>query len=174
MKKEDCYKLGKLIKTHALKGEVSIFLDVDNPQYYKKIKSIFLDINGRLEEFGVERLHLHKKKNVIKLKGIDSIEQAEEILKTDVYLPLSTLPKLGENQFYYHDIIGYKAYNEEEALGEIKAIYQTAGQDLFAIDVDGKEVLVPMADEFIQEINQDDKFIRLVLPDGLLDLYLNE
>lgn len=174
MKKEDYYKLGKLIKPHALKGEVSIFLDVDNPNYYKKLKSIFLDINGRLKEFNVERLHLHKKKNVIKLKGVDSIEQAEEILKTDVYLPLSALPKLGKNQFYYHDIIGFEVYNEEEILGEIIAIYETAGQDLFGIDVDGKEVLVPITDDFILEINLDDRFIRLELPDGLLDLYLDE
>ena len=92
-----------------------------------------------------------------------------------MFLPLTALPKLKGNQFYYHDVIGFEIYDvtSDTLIGKIKAIYESTGQDLFAIDKEDKEVLIPIVDDFLSKVNHDQNRIEVKLPEGLLDLYLN-
>jgi len=59
-------------------------------------------------------------------------------------------------------------------IGKVKYIYEANGNDLFAIEFQNKEILVPIHDEFIEKLNKKEKTIFLKLPDGLLDVYLNQ
>lgn len=176
MQKSDCFSLGKITKTHALKGEVIIFLDVDFPEDYSNLEAIFLDIKGQLVPYVIEQIQIKGKKSILKLEDINTIEQAEPIVNTDVYLPVSTLPKLKGNQFYYHDVIGFELVNEADksAIGTLKAIYESSGQDLFGVENEGKEILIPIVDDFLKKVDHEAKQITVNLPDGLLDLYLSE
>lgn len=175
MQKSDCFALGKITKTHALKGEVIIFLDVDVPENYDNLEAIFLEIKGQLVPYIIEEFQARGKKSIIKFEDINSIEEAEKIVNADVFLPLKALPKLKGNQFYYHDVIGYeiKDITSGNTIGSLKAIYESTGQDLFAIEFEGKEILIPIVDDFIHQLNHDQKCIEVILPDGLLDVYLN-
>ncbi len=175
MQKSDCFALGKITKTHALKGEVIIFLDVDFPENYDDLEAIFLEIKGQLVPYIIEEFHVRGKKSIIKFEDINTIEEAEKIINADAYLPLKALPKLKGNQFYYHDVIGYeiKDITSGSSIGTLKAIYEGTGQDLFATDLEGKEILIPIVDDFIHQLNHDQKCIEVKLPDGLLDVYLN-
>lgn len=175
MQKSECFSLGKITKTHALKGEVIIFLDVDAPEYYSKLEAVFLEIKGQLVPYIIEELQIKGRKSIIKFEDINSIEQAETIVNAPVWLPVSALPELKGNQFYYHDVIGYEMHDVSSGttIGVLKAIYESTGQDLFAMDVDEKEVLVPIVDEFIHRIDHENQRIELKLPEGLLDVYMN-
>jgi len=175
MQKSECFSLGKITKTHALKGEVIIFLDVDAPEYYSKLEAVFLEIKGQLVPYIIEELQIKGRKSIIKFEDINSIEQAETVVNAPVWLPLSALPELKGNQFYYHDVIGYEMHDVSSGtkIGVLKAIYESTGQDLFAMDVDEKEVLVPIVDEFIHRIDHENQRIELKLPEGLLDVYTN-
>jgi 16S rRNA processing protein RimM len=111
----DCFELGKILKTHGLRGEVSIFLDVDYPEDYENLDLILLNIEGKLTAFEVEQVRLlpNKPKNaLLKLAGIDKIEETEAIIGETIYLPLSVLPQLGEKQFYFHEVIGFQVVDE--------------------------------------------------------------
>ena len=175
MQKSDCFALGKITKTHALKGEVTIYLDVDAPEDYTKLKAVFLEINEQLVPYVIERIQIKGKKSIVKFEGINRIEEAEPIVNAAAFLPITALPKLKGTQFYYHEVIGYEIVDAEkaESVGKLKAIYESTGQDLFAIDIDGKEVLLPIVDNFIKNIDHEQNKIEVVLPDGLLDIYLN-
>lgn len=175
MQKSDCFALGKITKTHALKGETILYLDVDKPEYYNKLEAIFLDIKGQLVPYIIEELQMKGKKSILKLEDINTIEEAEKIVNAEVFLPLTALPKLKGNQFYYHDVIGYEIHDAstDTLIGKIKAIYESTGQDLFAVDIEGKEILIPIVDEFLGKVNHEESKIEVKLPDGLLDLYLN-
>ena len=175
MQKSECFSLGKITKTHALKGEVIIFLDVDVPEDYSRLEAVFLEIKGQLVPYVVEELQMKGRKSILKLEDINSIETAQEIVNAPVWLPLSALPALKGNQFYYHDVIGYEIHDTVSAtrVGTLRAIYESTGQDLFAIDLDGREVLVPIVDEFIFKIDHENRKIDLKLPEGLLEIYLN-
>ncbi len=175
MKKNECYSLGKITKSHGLKGEVTIYLDVDQPENYKKIDALLLDIKGELIPYDVEKIQIRGKKSILKLKEIHSIEETEKIVNSEVFLPLSALPKLKGNRFYYHEVIDYSIFdnNSKQEIGKIKAIYESTGNDLFAVDHEGVEVLIPIVDEFIEKIDHTNATIFLILPDGLIEVYLN-
>ena len=97
---EDCFELGKILKTHGLRGEVSIFLDVDYPEDYEEIDTILLNLEGKLTAFEVEQIRLlpnKPKTALLKLAGIGKIEETEPIIGETIYLPLSVLPEKWES-----------------------------------------------------------------------------
>lgn len=108
-----------------------------------------------------------------KFEDIDSEEDADEIIGCEVYLPLSLLPKLEGNKFYYHEIEGFEVEDTRLGfIGTIVRINDSNAQPLFEIDYKGTEILVPMIDHFIIEVNRKDKKLVLTTPEGLVDLYL--
>lgn len=174
MTKEDCYFLGKITKTHGLKGEVIFWLDVDHPEYYEELESVLVEVKGELIPYFLEELQIRGKKSIAKLEDIETIEEVEYLINCDLYLPLDTLPDLPNNGFYYHEVVGFQVYDQSSKaeVGKIKAIFEGAGQDLIAIEVDEKEILIPIADEIIHKVDKANKRIELNIPDGLIDLYL--
>lgn len=176
MQKSECFSLGKITKPHGLKGEVTIWLDVDVPENYIGLDGLFLEIKGQLVPYIIEELQIRGKKSIVKFEDINSIEVTETIIDAEAYLPIKKLPKLKGKQFYYHEVIGYQIFdnNSQKDLGELKAIYESTGQDLFAVNINESEVLIPIIDNFLDSVNHAEKRIHVTLPDGLLDIYLNQ
>ncbi|MDH5475822.1 MAG: ribosome maturation factor RimM [Cyclobacteriaceae bacterium] len=170
-----CFRLGHIIKKHGLKGEASIHLDVDFPEAYKKMESVFVEINKQLVPFFVQKIQINSNKGILKFEDINSIEELEDILGNDLYLPVDDLPELEKGQFYYHDVIGYVLVDKIEGeVGEITQVYEFPNQDLFGVNFDGKEMLVPINDEIVKDANHEKKVVNVVLPEGLLDVYKDE
>jgi len=175
MKIEDCFQLGYIVKPHGIHGAITIFLDTDDPEYYKEMESVYVEYQQKLVPFFIDSVKLVGNKATLKFHDVDSIEVAIQYKGCAVYLPLDMLPGLEEDQFYYHEIIGYKVIDQAAGeIGKVKYIYEANGSDLFAIDYKNKEILVPVHDEIIQKLDKKDNTIFLILPDGLLDIYLNQ
>ena len=174
MKKEDCFYLGKIVSKFSFKGEVLIKLDTDEPESYVNMESVFVDYNDNLVPYFIERCSLHKTNLLrIKFEDVDTEEDADDLLKADLYLPLSLLPKLEGNKFYYHEVIGFKIIDKSYGeVGTLTAINDATAQPLFEIDRDGVEILIPMNDDFIDKIDRESKVIIVNTPEGLIDLYL--
>ena len=83
MTKEDCYLVGKLTKTHGLKGEMAIWLDVDYPEEYEDLESILVEMKGELIPYFVEQIQIRANKSIIKFEDVDSkaLDVEESILK---------------------------------------------------------------------------------------------
>jgi len=174
MQPDECFQLGYVIKKHGLNGGVTVFLDVDAPEEYNNLESVFVEINQKLIPFFIENISIKGNKANIKFEEVDSAEQAEELRSCSLYLPLTALPDLEEGQFYYHQVVGYKAFDTERGkIGTITGVLTGPQQDLFAIEARGKEVLVPINDELILKVDHESQRIDFELPDGLLDIYLN-
>lgn len=175
MKKDDCYNVGRIVRTHGFKGDLSIKLDVDNPDEYIELESVFVEINGRLIPFFMTLFELRQKGQArVHFEGIDDEDAARSLLKHELYLPLDVLPELDGTDFYYHEIAGYQAYDTEAGLiGVIQSVVEGGAQDLFSIDANGKEVLIPVVDELIIELDREKKTILINTPEGLIDFYLN-
>ncbi len=175
MQKSECFFLGKITKPHGLKGEVTVWLDVDNPDDYEGLDAVFLEIKNELVPFIISDIQIRGKKSIAKFEDINKIEQTESVVGAELYLPLTSLPKLSGKKFYYHEVIGFEIYdnNLQKSIGLLKAIYESSGQDLFGIDANGVEILVPIVDEFIVAVDRTIKRIEINAPDGLLDIYLS-
>jgi 16S rRNA processing protein RimM len=95
-------------------------------------------------------------------------------MKCDIYLPLSELPELEEDQFYFHEVIGFTAEDTNYGnIGVIKSINENRAQPLFEIEKDGKEILIPVNDDFISKLDKKNKTIFFDTPPGLLEIYLD-
>jgi len=174
MKNEECFQLGYIIKPHGIQGALTIYLDTDNPDYYKDLESVYVEYQQKLIPFFIDHIKLSGEKANIKFQDVDGIENAGQYKGCLLYLPLNMLPPLDDDQFYYHEIVGYTVKDENHGdLGNVKTIYEANGNDLFAVEYKGKEVLVPIKDEFIIELDKKAKTILLNIPEGLLDIYLN-
>lgn len=172
---DTCFRLGYIVKKHGLKGEVSVLLDVDFPEDYEKLESVFVDINKQLVPFFIERIQLNGSKAILKFEDLDSLAEVDNLIGNDLYLPLEVLPELDPGQFYYHDVIGYMVSDEKEGdIGRISQVYEFPNQDLFGVDFGGKEVLIPINDETVLEADHEAKKVRVNLPDGLIDVYKEE
>ena len=174
MRKKDCFYLGKIAKKFSFKGEVLLYLDTDQPELYENMESVFVDLGKNLVPFFIETAQLHKGDFLrVKFEDVDSEAEADEILGSEVYLPLSALPPLEGNQFYFHEIIGFAVEDQRLGpIGEIVGVNDTTAQPLFEIEWNTRQILVPMIDDFIIEVNRVQKKIALNTPEGLVDLYL--
>ena len=173
MKKEDCFYLGKIVKKYSFKGELLAKLDTDQPELYEHLDAMFVQVRNNLIPFFIESSRLHKSELLrIKFEEVDTEADADALLKSELYLPLEFLPKLEGNKFYFHEVIGFKITDKNFGeVGTVKAINDSTAQALFEVDRNGIEILIPMNDEFIVEVNRETKTILVETPEGLIDLY---
>ncbi len=174
MQKEDCFYLGKIVKKYSFKGELLVKLDTDDPEIYTEMESVFVEKNKNLVPFFIERSSLHKSTLLrVKFEDVNGDEDADSLLKCHLYLPLEFLPKLTGNKFYYHEIIGYTVEDVSFGnVGIITGINDSTTQVLFEIDRDGKEILIPLIDDFIKNVDKKNKIMQLEVPEGLIEIYL--
>ena len=175
MRKEDCFYLGKIVSKFSFKGELLIKLDTDEPNLYENLESVFLLLGRNLVPFFIEKSSLHKSDLLrVRFEDVNNEADAEALLKTEVYLPLTMLPKLSGNKFYFHEVIGFTIEDIHQGnVGSITGINDTTAQALFEVEKAGKELLIPMNDNFILKVDREGKKIVMDIPEGLIDLYLS-
>ena len=175
MKKSDCFYLGTIVRKYSYKGEVLAKLDTDQPELYENLDAAFLQIRRDFLPFFIERSQFHKSDLLrIKFEDVDTEAEAEQLLKAEIYLPLELLPELEGNAFYYHEIIGFTITDQNFGpVGKIIAVNDSTAQALFVVDRDGREILIPMNDEFIKKVDRESKTIEVITPEGLIEMYLD-
>lgn len=175
MKQSQCFQLGIVSRSHGLKGEVYVALDTDFPEEYAEMESVFLLQNGKLVPFFIERLQINNTEALIKFEDIDDKDAALTIKGLSLHLPLSQLPELDEDQFYFHEIIDFQVIDKNlGTLGKVAQVYEAGHQDLIGMSYRDKEVLIPINDDIVNTVNRENKSLMVTLPDGLLELYLEE
>lgn len=173
MTKDDCFYIGRVAKTHGIKGEVTIRLEVDDPSAYRDMKYFLLEINKVLTPFFVERIVCSGDKFFVTIQDIHTIEAASVLTGKEVYLPLEMLPKLSGKQFYYHEVKGFMIIDEEKGeLGPIADVLEYPTQAILQVFKDGKEVLIPILDQVIRKVDRKAKRLYVKAPEGLIDMYL--
>ncbi len=174
MNKADCFYLGYIAKLHGFKGEVSLFLDVTNPEDYRSLDAMFIEINGHLTPFFVESMQLKNKGfAALKLEGVNSEVDAKKILRNQVFLPAQILPELSGIKFYDHEVVDFEVWDEKKGfVGKLVSIIDLSVNPLIQIDAEGKEVLIPLIDGVVKALDRKAKKMTIAAPDGLIDLYL--
>ena len=175
MRKEKCFYVGTIVNKFSFKGELLVKLDTDEPELFTEMESVFIEIGKNLVPFFIESSQLHKSLLLrIKIEDIDDEAAADAMMKRDLYLPLSFLPTLEGNKFYFHEVINYKMIDTNHGeIGTITGINDMTTQALFVVDHKGDEILIPVNDHFIDRVDRENKTVTVTTPDGLIDLYLS-
>ena len=95
-------------------------------------------------------------------------------MKCGLYLPLTKLPKLTGNKFYYHEVIGFTVIDSVRGdIGIIQSVNDTTAQALFEIQKEDKQLLIPINDDIVTKVDRENQTVFVKTPEGLVDLYLN-
>jgi 16S rRNA processing protein RimM len=175
MTKADCFHLGYIAKLHGFKGEVSLFLDVTNPEDYASLDAIFIDLNDQLTPFFIDSIKLKNKGfAALKLEGIDTESDARKLLRKSVYLPEQVLAELSGTNFYDHEVIGFTIIDKRFGkVGQLEQIIDFKSNPLLQIDANGKEVLIPLQKDTVLKVDRAKKELHVQSPEGLIEIYLD-
>jgi 16S rRNA processing protein RimM len=169
------FQLGRISRTHGLQGELVAILDTDKPHQYTKLDGFFLEINQKLIPHFIQKISIRGSEARILLEGISTIEQATKFKGAEIFLPLEKLPKPQKDEFYFHDLLGCQLEDTTYGLlGTVEDVIDASAQKLLFFHYQGKEVLLPLVKEFVTEIDLKNKMLKTSIPDGLLELYMEE
>ena len=172
MTKEECYQLGRITKPFGFKGQVVFFLDVDCPDDYVELDSVFVEQKGMLVPYFIQEIAISGNKAVVTFEDLTP-QEAQALVGHDLFLPLDLLPKLTGNQFYFHEVIGFEVIDETHGnIGTIQSVIDYPAQPLFQIMKNGVEILIPIVDPVIKNVDREKRIIEICAPNGLIELYL--
>lgn len=162
-------ELGQIVNTRGLKGEVKVNSYSEDPNRFEKIKSIIVRLKGKDTEYEIEKVSYTKNQVVLKLKTINTIEEAEKLRNSIILIDREKLGDLPEDVYYIADLIGLEVYTDQnEYLGKVDDIFNTKSNDVYVIKDDlGKNKLLPGIPEVIKEISLEDGKIIVHLIEGL-------
>ncbi len=169
--KEEIFPIGQITRAHGLKGELS-FTTTSSILDEVDVPFIVLEPEGLLVPFYLEHVRMKTDTTgLLKLERIDSEEQAREYVGLTIYLPNMFLDEMEDTEFETEYFVGFEIIeNQKGSIGRITAVDDSTANALFVVETESGEVLIPIADEFITEIDHDRKTISMKLPEGLLDL----
>jgi 16S rRNA processing protein RimM len=169
----DYFYLGVVTKTFGYKGQVVIYLDTDEPEKYKTLDAVFVKDDEEMLPYMIENL-TYKGANqaIVKFADVDG-EEAKNLVRTELYLPLSFLPPLTGNKFYFHEVIGFDVIDKAKGnIGKCVDFMEISRQPIMQIDCNGTEILIPAVDEIFETVDRESKTITISAPEGLIDVYL--
>lgn len=175
MEKEQCFTLGSVSKVQGIKGKLILRLEVDFPEDYRNLESVYIEKNRKLIPFFIDEIEILPKGFArVKFQDIDSDDMAKTLVKGQIYLPIDQLPELDKDQFYFHEIVDFIVVDENTgAIGKVIEHIDIPVNPQLLVDHKGKEVLIPISDHFYRGIDKAKGEIYVDLPPGLVEVNLD-
>ena len=169
MPKKPFLEAGKVVGTHGVRGEMRVECWCDSPAVFAKLKTVYLD------EAGKESVKIaarpHKSMVLVKMNGVDTVEQAETYRGRVLYLSRKDI-KLPKGQYFISDLIGLAVKDAAtgEVYGELTDVTETGANNVYHMKAadDGREVLIPAVPLFVKTVDVDGGFVEITPIKGLL------
>lgn len=163
---------GTITKKHGISGEVKLKPFSREFENISRLKRIFIQKNPSENPYDLKIKHRKFDKNsaILKLEGIESADAAEELKGSLVMVEQSDLPETEEDEYYWFQLIGLRVYTiEGDYIGDIENLMDRTAQDLLVVRSGEKEILIPMIDTIVKEIDIEAKRITIYPTEGLID-----
>ena len=166
---QDLVKIGKLTRLHGIKGSLILNPDSGPGPDIKKMKAVFLEINGVQTPFFITEIKILGKNLILGFDSVSNPEAAKKLAGRDVWIEKKFLQKEKKRA----DYTGYKLTDAVKGeMGIIHQIIEMPGQRMFVLQVNGKEVLLPFNEELIEKADTKAQTVYYRAPEGLIDIYL--
>ena len=170
--KEKLSRAGYISKSHGFKGELQCVLEMARPEQILKEKFLFLIKEGLPVPYFIEAADVHGEQLIVKLEGIDSEETAKKNSKIEIYIERKKIAKK-KVPVTWRDLTGYQAIDKQHGdLGPIEEIVEYPMHFVAKCTYKSIEILFPLIEEFVLEVDDEQKTVSLNLPEGLLDVYM--
>lgn len=168
---QEYFEIGKIVNTHGLKGEVKVIPLTDDPQRFKKLKTVYIEKNSSLEQIEIEDVKFQNNMLILKIKGVNDINVAEKLRESYLKVDRKDAVKLPKDAFFICDLIDCEVIDEGgKILGILKEILKTGSNDVYVVKKENeKDLLIPALKSVVTEISIENKKIFVRLPKGLVD-----
>ena len=168
---EDMLRVGVFANTHGVRGEIKVFPTTDDVTRFKKLKKIYLDKGIEKMELEIQSVRYFKNMVILKFKGIDNINDIEKYKGKDLLIHREQAVPLKKDEYFICDIINAQVVTETgEEVGVLKEVLQTGANDVYVVrTTEGKEILLPVIDECVFDLNVEEKIVTVRLMPGIMD-----
>ncbi len=167
---EDFLYIARVVKPHGVNGEIKVFPTTDDISRFKRLKGVYISVDDNIKYYEIKGVKYVSKYVVLKLEGINSMEDAYPLIKGVIQVSRKDAIALEEGEFFHSDLIGLNVTSDQgENLGVLTNIIQTGSNDVYVVQMDsGKELLLPAIKECVLEINVKDNSMKVHVMEGLL------
>jgi 16S rRNA processing protein RimM len=165
---KDFFLIAKVVSVFGKEGFVRISSFSDFPERFFRLHKVYIDFFDDRKEFFVQEVRKHKNDFLLKFQNFDTNKEAEILMGKEIFVDNNDVVKLPENYFFIHDLIGSKVFRNNSEFGVIKDVLTYPANDVYVIENNGKEILIPAKMEFIESFDSVNK-IMVLKPGG--DLY---
>ena len=165
-------KIGTVVNAVALRGEVKVYHFSDYKERFEELEEVIVERKGKGKTYKIEKVRYQKDMVILKLAGVDDRNAAEALKEHDILITEADLRDLTEDTFYVRDLIGCSVRNAETGaeIGTIRDVLQNSAQDIYVVKtVSGKDALIPAVGDFVEEVNIEEKYVKVKLIPGLID-----
>ena len=163
-------EVGQIVNTFGIKGEIKVTPFTNDIRRFDDLKKVYVKTRKESKLYNVENARYHKNMVLLKLKGINTPEEAEILRNAFLEIDREDAIPLEEGTYFIADLLGLEVYTDEgKLLGRVNDIYNTGSKDIYVIkDELGKQVLLPGIDEVIKEVDLNNGKIIVHLIPGLV------
>jgi len=167
----DMLRVGVIASTHGIRGEVKVFPTTDDVKRFEMLKEVILDLEQSKITLKIEHVKFFKNMAILKFKGMDSINEVEKYKGKDLLVSREHAVKLEENEHFIADLLGLRVITDKgKVLGILDDVLQTGANDVYVVkDEQGTEILLPVIEECVLDIDLEQNKILVHIMEGLLD-----
>ena len=168
---QEYLEVGQIVNTFGIKGMVKVNPFTDEMERFEELKKVLIINKKEQKEVEIEEVKYHKNQVILKIKGIDNIEQAEQYKGSYLKIYRNDAKKLPKDTYFIADLIGLPVYTDEgKLLGKVEDIYQTGSNDIYEVKTsEQKKILIPAIQDVLKEIDLENEKIVVHLIKGLVD-----
>ncbi len=155
------FLIAKIQSAYGKEGFVRIFSYSDFPERFYDLHKVYIDFFGDKKEFYIEKVEKRKDSFIIKFKNFSEENDLEVLIGKEIFVDEKGLVKLPSQQYFIHDIIDSLVFQNNTLIGKIKDVLSFPANDVYIIDSNGKEILIPAIKEFIEKFEISEK--KLIL-----------
>lgn len=161
--------IGRVVRAHGLRGEISVTVLTEFPDRFETTEWVYLGNEFEAEAYRLEQFRWHKKNILLTLAGVTNRTEAEKLRGQFVQVPVEEAVLLPEGSYYLYQLIGLRVVTTAgDELGSITEIIETGANDVYVVERDGRQILLPAIIEVIQVIDLEAGQMVVQLIDGLI------
>lgn len=169
---EKLVTVGRIVNSHGIRGELKVVPETDFPERFDKGNAlIIVDSQNKQTPVTVQTSRLHKNMFILQFDQFSNINEVEKFKGSLLKIEAKEQQPLEEGEYYYHEIIGCKVVTEEgQELGLVSEVLTPGANDVWVVSLPkGKQLLLPVIDDVILDVDIDNKTIRIHLMEGLME-----
>lgn len=162
--------IARITRVHGIRGEVVALSLTDFPERFERLDTVRIETKEQVFWEVLEGYRFHRNRILLKFAGFDRPHEVEHLMGGAVQVPESERVQPPPDTYFHSDLIGCEVFNRKQSLGEVRRILETGAAALLVIERGDGDILIPLAKQFLREVDPGKRRIDVDLPTDLIEL----